>query len=146
VNREEIEKQLKEMYPNGHPGFIKLAIDCMELHSQKNGDYAKGGDPLGNFDRVSRIMQIYPGIEWATKVGVALTYRLKQMDCYMNMLAQKYEGQVEGKGKRLEDQYVYAMIERLILDDEDKIKNLVHWKKDHKSEVDNDDFINVKET
>jgi len=63
MNREEIEKQLKEMYPNGHPRFIKLALDCMELHSQKNSDYAKGGDPLGNFDRVSKIMQIYPGID-----------------------------------------------------------------------------------
>jgi len=77
-------------------------------------------------------------------VGVALTYRLKQMDCYMNMLAQKYEGAIEGKGKRLEDQYVYAMIERLILEDEDKIKNLVTWKKDHRSGVDIDDHINMK--
>ena len=55
MKKDQLIKELKKLYPYGHPNFIELAVNCMELHSQKNHDYAKGGNPLGNFNRVSEI-------------------------------------------------------------------------------------------
>ena len=74
---------LREAYPHGHPDFIPRMLEVIQLHSDKNHDYAMGGPPLGNFERVSKIMQLYPDFPWATPHGAATVYMLKQFDAFM---------------------------------------------------------------
>jgi len=99
----DILKRLREMFPHGHPEFVRMSLLEMGIHSAKNKDYARGGDPLGNFKRVATWMQLYPDMDWATPVGVAIVYKLKQFDAAMWMLNQGFEGEVEGFDSRLQD-------------------------------------------
>ena len=109
--------QLRLAFPHGHPRFIELCLGMMELHSKKNYDYAHGGNELGNFNRVSAIKKLYPGIDWTTPAATALDYMLKQQDAVMWSWSQGYEGQVEGKGKKIEDIYIYWPIIRILLEE-----------------------------
>lgn len=99
---------LKAEYPSGHPDFIPMCIEEVKLHSDKNADYAYGGDPLGNFNRVSELLKPY-GLHLMPN-EIALIYMLKQLDAVMNMLVTGYEGQVEGIKARLQDIAVYAKL------------------------------------
>jgi hypothetical protein len=103
---------------HGHPKFYDLTKEEIELYSAKNKDYAQGGDPLGNFKRVSAIKSLYPNLKWDSPTGVALGYMLKQLDAAFWMLAQGYEGEVENVDTRLRDVHIYIKIAR-ILHDED---------------------------
>ena len=101
-------EELRQKFPNGHPKFVSLCLDEMELHSQKNADYAQGGDPLGNFNRVSLVL-----LEWGQDIPpylVAFIYMMKQVDAVGNMLGQGYEGRTEGIKSRLQDISVYAKL------------------------------------
>jgi len=99
---------------HGHPMFYELTQEEIELHSVKNKDYAQGGDPLGNFKRVSAIKKLYPGFPWESPIGVALGYMLKQLDAAFWMLSQGYEGEVENVDTRLRDVHVYTKIARIL--------------------------------
>lgn len=44
---------------NGHPGFYELLKKMGDIHSRKNGNYAKASDALSNF-RISRELDIDP--------------------------------------------------------------------------------------
>lgn len=101
---------------NGHPKFHEILHEMEELHDAKNADYAKGGDPLGNFHRVSAILAIY-GYDIPPSL-VATIYRLKQFDAEMWMRAQKYEGEVEGVQKRQRDEAVYTVLEEILYGEE----------------------------
>jgi hypothetical protein len=92
-----------------------MMVDMMELHSNKNFEYAHGGDPLGNFKRVSTILAQYPGLDLGNPATVALVYALKQVDASLWQLSKGYEGQIEGISRRLDDVLVYAGITKLIL-------------------------------
>ena len=98
---------------HGHPDFYKYLEAMAKLHSAKNKDYTQGGEPLGNFHRVSAILKIwgYDIPPWL----VAAIYALKQQDASMWMLSQGYEGEVEGVDKRVEDEGVYAVLKRILL-------------------------------
>jgi hypothetical protein len=98
----------------GHPLFKKLTEEELALHESKNTDYAKGGDPLGNFKRVGSILSLYPGLDLSKPICVALVYMLKQLDAALWMLSQGYEGKVENIDSRLQDVHVYAKIARVI--------------------------------
>ena len=100
---------------HGHPKFYEYTAKEVELHDQKNHDYAKGGNPLGNFLRVASILGLYPGLKPEDPVVVCLTYALKQMDAVLWGLANAIEHKVEGLHPRLEDISVYAKIARCIL-------------------------------
>ena len=108
-----IHDELHALFPHGHPDFIDLMLDMMALHNQKNHDYARGGDPLGNFDRVASILSNYD-LDLASPTVVALVYMLKQLDAALWMLSVGYEGAVEGVDKRLEDVGVYAVLVRIL--------------------------------
>ena len=110
-----IVEALKTMFPHGHEDFIPITMDELKLHSDKNADYTggEGHDPLGNFDRVSAILGLYPGLP-TDPTCVALTYMLKQLDAVLNMKAVGHTGKVEGIDKRLEDVHVYAKIARIL--------------------------------
>ena len=106
---------LRVSYPHGHPDFIPDLVDLAKLHSDKNHDYAKGGDPLGNFDRTAQIMRLYPEFPWASPHGSATVQMLKQLDAYLWMQSAKTEAKVEGPDPRLRDIQVFAGIIRIIL-------------------------------
>lgn len=98
----------------GSPVFVELTQDELRLHSEKNADYAKGGDPLGNFKRVSTILGLYPKLKLDDPVVVALTYMMKQLDAALWMLAKEYEGEVENIDTRLRDVHIYAKLARIL--------------------------------
>jgi hypothetical protein len=112
-----MERDLVEKFPFGHPAFRKLSLEEMQLHSDKNHDYASGGNPLGNFQRVAQIKSMYTGFPDATPVGVALTYLLKQLDAVMWGLAKGIKHRVEGYGPRLQDVSVYARLARIMIEE-----------------------------
>lgn len=99
---------LAGLFQHGHPSFIPMCLEEMELHSRKNADYARGGDPLGNFYRVSDTLRSY-GID-LSPAQVAFVYMMKQIDVAGRMLGQGYEGQAEGILSRLQDIGVYAKL------------------------------------
>jgi hypothetical protein len=107
----------RQLFPNGHPAFNHITVQEMDLHSRKNGDYARGGSPLGNFERVSNILSNYPNLKVSDPRVVALVYALKQLDAALNMLSNNYEGQVEGMYERLADVAVYSKIVMCMLVD-----------------------------
>lgn len=98
----------------GHPDFIDMTLDELKLHSEKNKDYAQGGDPLGNFKRVAKILGQYPNLDLSKPEVVAIVYMMKQLDAALWMLSQDYEGKVENVDTRLCDVHVYAKLARIL--------------------------------
>lgn len=105
--------QLRRDFPHGHPRFLPLLMDEARLHSDKNHDYSKGGNPLGNFDRVSAILQLYPSFPYDTPAGVAILYALKQLDAILWGKAQRIQHKVEGLAGRYQDVSIYMKIARI---------------------------------
>lgn len=101
---------LRDNYPHGHPDFLPITMREVRLHSDKNHDYASGGDPLGNFKRVAAILDLYPTLLHADPRVVALTYMLKQLDAVLWGLNAGITQKVEGINDRLADISVYAKI------------------------------------
>jgi len=110
-------RDIREKFPHGHPKFREISLDELELHSQKNHDYAAGGDPLGNFKRVAAIKNLYPDFPNDTPHGVALNYLLKQLDAVLWGLSKNIVHKCEGFGPRLQDISVYARLTRILLED-----------------------------
>ena len=107
----------------GDPRFYKLLEDLRDLHSRKNTDYSRGGSqgPLGNFPRVSQIKRLYPQLDWASPLGTALDYLLKQLDAAL-ILYQAGGDSLTGEPvpSRLKDVAVYALLGMLLYEDEPK--------------------------
>jgi len=98
----------------GHPRFKEIAEEEQRLHDEKNADYAGGGDPLGNFNRVASILGLYPNLRLVDPTVVALVYMMKQLDAALWMLNGQYEGKVENVDTRLRDVHVYAKLARIL--------------------------------
>ena len=98
----------------GHPDFYKMTEEENRLYSEKNKDYAQGGNPMGNFMRVGNILSNYPGLNPKSPAVVALVYMMKQLDAALWMLANKYEGEVENIDTRLQDVSIYAKLARIL--------------------------------
>lgn len=102
----------------GHPRFYEILDELRGLHDRKNHDYAKGGKPTGNFDRVSSILAKYPGFPLDTSWGVAVVYMMKQLDAALWMLTQGHESQTgESVGQRLRDVACYAILAELMYEE-----------------------------
>lgn len=114
---------LHRRFPYGHPGFIPMTLDEMQLHSLKNHDYAHGGKPTGNFDRVARILSMYPGMDFSKSQNVAVTYLLKQLDAALWLENQGHTAIVQDAGERWRDVSVYAKIIILLLGEGKDEKN-----------------------
>lgn len=108
----ELEKKLQACFPHGHPDFIPMTIDEMRLHSEKNYDYAREGDPLGNFYRVADALNSM-GMT-ITPTEVCVVYMMKQLDAAIQMITGGYEGNVENADTRLRDVHVYAKLARIL--------------------------------
>jgi hypothetical protein len=117
IDLESVRTILKSAFPYGHPSFVDITLDELALHNKKNHDYARGGKPLGNFERVASILNLYPNFPINKPIGVSIVYMLKQLDAAMWMLSQGFEGDVEGINDRLGDVHVYAKIDRCMLKD-----------------------------
>lgn len=99
---------------HGHPDYLELTAEELKLHSAKNRDYARGGDPLGNFKRVASILGNYPRLDLSDPTVVGIVYALKQLDAALWMLCQGYEGEVESIDTRLRDVHIYLKIARIL--------------------------------
>ena len=96
--------------------YEQLTQQELDLYRAKNKDYTQGGDPFGNFKRVSVIMMLYPKLKLSDPRVVAMVYLMKQLDAALWMLSEGYEGEVENIDTRLTDVGVYAKIIRLLGD------------------------------
>ena len=94
---------------------MNITLEELGLYGDKNHDYARDGDPNGNFKRVAAIKALYPGFPDDKPIGVCITYMLKQLDAAMYMLSKGYEAKVESVDKRLGDISVYSKIGMCIL-------------------------------
>ena len=101
-------KEAKERH--GHPDFYKILDSLADLHSEKNHDYAAGGDPLGNFDRRADLYARYPGLKLSNPTVVALVDAMKQLDAALWFLSNGHEAKVEGIEGRLRDVAVYSVL------------------------------------
>lgn len=108
--RDEVIKTLRDIFPHGHPGFLPTSVKELQLHSDKNHDYSKGGAPLGNFDRVAAILSLYPNLKLGDRRVVALVYALKQLDAVLWGINSGIQHKVEGLNDRLQDISVYSKI------------------------------------
>lgn len=104
------EAHLQKAYPHGHPRFLPITLSELQLHSEKNHDYANGGDPLGNFDRVAAILALYPQLPHGDRRVVALVYALKQLDAVLWGLNSGIVHKIEGANSRLQDISVYMKL------------------------------------
>lgn len=122
VNEDKLELEVlcSELFPFGHTKFGEITLKELQLHSDKNYDYSSGGSPLGNFERVSTILGLYPNLKLNDQKVVALTYALKQLDAVLWGLNSSIEHKVEGLASRLQDISVYAKIVQCMILDEQK--------------------------
>ena len=109
---------LREEYPNGHPAFIPMSLDEVRLHSRKNADYAGGGNPLGNFNRVASILSCYPDLDLTRPAVVAIIYALKQLDAILFAMNENRISNVESLEDKLRDLSVYAKLVKILLSEE----------------------------
>ena len=108
---------LRKVCPFGDFRFYELVLEEAILHSEKNHDYASGGHPLGNFNRVATILGLYPKLRLSDPEVVALVYLLKQFDAVLWGLSERIEHRVEGFSPRLRDISVYSKIIDLLVRD-----------------------------
>lgn len=114
----DIRSLLREDFPHGHANFLPITLNELQLHSDKNHDYAAGGSALGNFERVAAILALYPGLNLSDKKVVALVYALKQLDAVLWGMAKGIKQKVEGLKERLGDISVYSKIVMCMVQDE----------------------------
>ena len=107
-------RKLRKVFPHGHAEFNPMTLKEMKLHSEKNFDYAAGGDPLGNFNRVAVIMGMYPNLLLSNPVVIAIVYAMKQIDACLWMLSQNREGKIEDVNSRLGDVSVYVKLAMIL--------------------------------
>lgn len=108
--------------PNGHPDFNARMIEAARLHSRKNADYSGEEGPLGNFERVARVLEIYPIFSSPKhlRAKVAIMYILKQFDAVMNSLAEGRDLETESISGRIDDMAVYWPIIRIMIEEENQ--------------------------
>ena len=104
--------KLRELYPHGHPKFSELICEIAELHSNKNYDYARGGDPLGNFKRCADALDTTPA-----KYAWGLVW--KQIDGVNTAFKQGGEQAVESVRDKLRDIAVYSLLIMIMLEEAD---------------------------
>jgi len=124
INESELVDALRGVFPHGHEDFLPTLVALMELHSQKNHDYAKGGHALGNFHRVANILSNYPDLRLSDPKVVALVYALKQLDAVLWGLNSNIRHKVEGHLGRLDDIAVYATIVQCIIKEETRNREI----------------------
>jgi hypothetical protein len=101
----------------GHPRFYELSQAECDLHAAKNHDYARGGDPMGNFNRVSTILGLYPDFQWQSPAGFAWLLMWKQIDAVMWAMSKGDAQRVESVQDKLMDISVYSKLIMILLEE-----------------------------
>ena len=72
---------MEEEEYHGHPEFYAILEKMKELHNRKNAQYASSDNPLGNFDRASKLVEklLNPKIK-NKALAYAMILASKQMD------------------------------------------------------------------
>ena len=115
---------LDSLAPHGHPDFNDIVLSLVKLHSDKNHDYARGGDPLGNFKRAADILGKYWHV-FATPEGpaiLALMYSIKQVDAVLWSLSQGGENVCEGIDGKLRDMAVYSLLALIMVEEAKQVR------------------------
>ena len=115
---------MKKFY--GHPDFYKIIDELKELHSKKNYQYANLENPLGNFDRVSRLCSKLLKDNINKPLAIALINMAKQVDAVYDMVGEGKTDTVENIEDKLKDIAVYAVISIILLKKE-KIKKEIFF-------------------
>lgn len=119
---DEIIGAFRKVWPHGHADFLPITLRELQLHSDKNHDYAAGGKPTGNFDRVAAILALYPKLQLSDPRVVALVYAMKQLDAVLWGLSNNIQAKVEGLNERLQDISVYSKIVMCMNADVERLK------------------------
>ena len=115
MNKEELVREMKILFPNGDPMFYEILVNLGQLHNDKNGDYATIEYPLRNFTTVGEALEKYGLItKGKPALKLALIYAYKQWDAALKLLGRGEEGNVEGIDARLDDIAVYAIIAKIL--------------------------------
>lgn len=123
MSEEEFEAFIKNL--NGHPDVYRNFRRLAQLHSDKNTDYAAGGPPLGNFERVAHWIEVYKLWQLARdrpQLFVALLYSLKQIDAVFDMLGKGRKAKVEDIPKKMDDVIVYWNIGEVLYNISEAVK------------------------
>lgn len=127
-----MKNQIKPTVKGGHPRFHEIVQRMSDLHDKKNTDYAAGTKegPLGNFERCSKIMRLYPGMDWASPFGVCIAFMLKQFDAGLTLKAQN-RASVTGEPvvARLTDIAVYTVLGMILDEAENEAKTQITVKR-----------------
>jgi len=105
---EKLIKDLKNGKYYGHPGFYKIILEELELHSNKNKQYATQDDPLANFKRTGRLIKklLKPNINPA--LASAMILMSKQVDAVYEMVGEGKKDTVEELEDKFKDISIYA--------------------------------------
>lgn len=105
---------------HGHPQVYEILRRLAQLHSDKNTDYAAGGPPLGNFERVGQWIttyQLWKLAQTRPALFTSICYLLKQLDAVFDMLGKQREAVVESVPKKLDDVAVYSIIAQVLYEE-----------------------------
>jgi len=102
---------LRSEFPHGHPRFSELVVEIAKLHSDKNHDYARGGDPLGNFKRCAEALGMPPA-----RYAWMLVW--KQIDAVNHAMLCGDANIVESVRDKLRDIAVYSLLIMIMLEEE----------------------------
>jgi len=105
--------KLRELFPHGHPEFTEILTELAELHSNKNFDYARGGNPLGNFNRCAAVLETTPA-------KFAWSLVAKQIDAVNWAFLQGGDQKCESVRDKLRDIAVYSILIMIMLGEESK--------------------------
>jgi hypothetical protein len=103
---------------HGHPKFLEIIAELIELHSVKNRQYAGKSDPLGNFRRGSNICyKTYGSFRddpYRAQIAYALNLVSKQVDGVAEIVGESKEGTWDSLYEKLRDYAVYFAIMMVI--------------------------------
>lgn len=106
----------------GHPKFYQILEELKELHNRKNAQYASSENPLGNFERASRMIEKLLNPEIKNKrLAYALILASKQIDGVIDILAENKKNTVDELRDKLIDIAIYSVL--AIILDEDYIED-----------------------
>jgi len=101
----------------GHPKFYKIVEELKKLHSQKNFQYATAENPLGNFERVGRLVQKLFKPHVPKDLGAAMIMMGKQIDAVYEVVGEGKVGTIEHLYDKFKDIAVYSIICMILIEE-----------------------------
>ena len=107
---------LDENY-HGHPRFKEIVEEIVQLHSEKNRQYATKETPLGNFYRTGNIIKkmLKPGI--LPELASCLSFMSKQVDGVYEIVGEGKQNTIESLHDKLRDITVYSILAMILIEE-----------------------------